>query len=444
MDPSDGDRPRDGAGGPPERLSRVFGIVPSVRTRPLVALPLVALVLASLALPVSGQLGSCSASETELTFDITAIDGNQHEVPIPPGTTESFDVEMTYSWPAGGYSVDPVEIARDGSSPLTFGGPSWIETTFNRSAPIYVDVPQAPGPAGSVTVPLTLNVTMTEEAPSFVLDFVWIEAIAEDNCDDGRGNLEEDGFSQTWRFSAGALPQVRVTPSQKLVQLGTVDEDGHRSLDGRVVPVEVANTGNVDVQTELSVLEVPDRLDVQIEPGVEVPVEGTRNVNMTLKASGILDSMRGEFILEARPHWSDDAETVGPTTRTTVVVSVQDLPSALLFGQQNIAEVLVFTGLVVVGAFAAGWPMTTWWERRRKAAGRGPIGSGSSGRSATSRDDDGDDGDDGSTVHGVPKEGDDYEIVEEDRDVFSKRKVHGVPREGPDYEVVEEDDLFDS
>lgn len=406
-----------------------------MRLGPLVALPLVVLLVASMAGPVSGQSIGCTRTP-ELTFDIPAIDGDTYQKPIPPGTTESLDVNLTYSWPEGSYSLDPIEIRRDGGTPLTRARASWLEPTLNESPPIYVDdeeIQGSSGQPGSATIPITLNLTVSEDAPSFETSFIWLTARAAANCD--RGNLEADTFDNTWKFTSGALPQVRVTPDQKLVQM--------RGGETVTVPVAVTNTGNVDVTTGLEALEVPEGVEVSLDSSAQVPHEGTATVDMEITSNDMLSQLRDEFILEARPHRTNHTDQRGPTTRTNVVVSVRDLPSAVLFGQQNIAEVLIFTGVIVGISFAAGWPMTAWWERRRKAAGRAPFGSGSSPRSGSSDDDD-DGGDGTSTVHGVPKEGDDYEIVTSDGEVFRKRKVHGVPKEGPDYEVVEEDDLFDS
>lgn len=433
----DSDDPRGSrpAAGTPERLKRVLGIDASVRFRPLVALPLVAVLVLSLAaVPVLGQGGQCTASEPTLEFDIPEIEGDTYQKLIAPGTTESIDVTLTYAWESGSYSVDPIEIRRDGTTPFSHARAGWMETSLNESPPIYVDVPsEAGGSGGSKTIPLTLNLTVSEDAPSDATTFVWLEARAEQSCDGYRGNIPGTAFTDnTWKFTSGHLPQVRVTPDQKLVQLR-----GGESLD---VPVEVANTGNVDVSAGLEALEVPDGIGVEINSSVRVDHEGTAVVPMTITSDSVLSQMREEFILQAKPRWTEDAAVAGPTTRTNVVVAVRNLPSAVLLGQQNIAEVLIFTGVIVGISFAAGWPLTAWWENRRKAAGRAPFGSGSSPRSGSSDDDD-DDG--GKTVHGVPKEGDDYEIVTSDRDVFSARKVHGIPKEGPDYEVVEEDDLFD-
>lgn len=405
-----------------------------MRFRPFVALPLVAVLVLSLAaVPVSGQGGQCTASEPTLEFDIPAIDGKNYQKLIAPGTTESVNVTLTYAWESGSYSVDPIEIRRDGTTPLTHARAGWLEPSLNVSPPIYVDVPMSPGPNGSQTIPMTLNLTVSEDAPSDETTHIWLEGRAEESCEGYRGNIPSTAFSNTWRFTSGHLPQVRVTPDQKLVQLR-----GGETLD---VPVEVANTGNVDVSAGLEALEVPDGISVGINSTVRVDHEGTAAVPMTITSESILSQMREEFVLQAMPRWTEDDAVDGPTTRTTVVVAVRNLPSAVLLGQQNIAEVMIFTGVIVGISFAAGWPLTAWWENRRKAAGRAPFGSGSSPRSGSSDDDD---DDAGGTVHGVPKEGDDYEIVTSDRDVFSDRKVHGVPKEGPDYEVVEEDDLFDS
>lgn len=400
-----------------------------MRSRPLVALLLVVLLLAGLAPAVSAQDALVA---TDLTLDLPAVEGNQHQVPLAPGTTTPFNLTITYSWEAGGYSLDPTEIVVE-----TSGQDNWLQPSLNETPPYYVQPPTAPGTSGSRTVNLTLNLTVTEDAPSFVTTFLFLGGTAKQNSE--RGNLQPSSHNPDPKFTSGALPQVRVTPSQKLVQL--------RGGETLAVPVEVSNTGNVPVSAALATREVPDDLGVSLASEVRVPLDGTRVANMTVSSSEMLSSMRGEFLIEARPRWTEDAEETGPTTRTNVVVDVRDLPSAVLFGQQNIAEVMAFTGILVFASFAAGWPLTAWWERRRKAAGRAPFGSGSSGsRSRGGDGGDGSDGDDGDgeTVHGVPREGDDYEIVTSDRDVFSERKVHGVPKEGPDYEVVDEDDLFGS
>lgn len=389
-------------------------------------LVLVALVLLMLSVPAVQAQGQ---RPTELSMEIEGVEGTggtaEFVQPIPPGETRSFTVWLNYSWPEGGYAMSPTEIELDIDQT-----PAWAEVEWNRTL-ILAEVPESEwGTGGETTVTALLNVTVTEEAPAFDPEAVFLTGRAKDNNERPRGNLEASSArgQTTPLLAAGILAQVRVTPAEGLVQI--------RGGETRQIPVDVQNTGNTAVRAQLGATDVPESIDVQIPANVRVTNENTTTVNMTITANDIFSSLESSFQLQAVP-FAERNDDRGPRTTFDVVVSVRDLPSAVLLGQQTLTEVFIFTAVFVGASFVVGWPLTVWWEDRRKSK-RGRD-RGQEPDSPADR-----------KVYGIPAEGRDYVVVQ-DSDIFERarsvrprdHRVYGVPEQGDDYVVVDDDEVFD-
>lgn len=379
--------------------------------------------------------------DTQLTVHIPR---DVLEEPIPPGTTRTINFTANYSWPDSGYSRDPTEIT---FSVRPGGAPSWVSIEWLPQSFTYVSVwPECASEAdcnepfvgGSRNITHAMNVTVLEEAPSFQPSRLLLNARAEENTDNG--NLKGDNWNNDGDLhfvTAGVLAQVGLSSSEAFVQI--------RGGETRTIPVDVQNTGNANVTVALSARDVPEGLEVALPSQVEVPHEGTTTVNMTVRVLDALQGGQTGFVLEGVPRWTQDAAVRGPRAMTEVTVDITPLPQAVLLGQMTLNEVFIFTGGLVVAFFVVGWPMTVWWEDRRKrqrAAARAGTGSSTAGpRNQIAGDagsgslDDGTDRPAGGPsgrgtgsgprpgavapgaatahAHGVPEEGDDYTVVDD-------------------------------
>lgn len=367
------------------------------------ALVIAVLLLVPIALPFVQAQGGAASVETDVSIDVLKVKGEgsgRFTVPIPPKKTETFKVLINYTWAEGGWARERTEIEL--SIRQT---PDWIRAEWSRSI-VYAGVPADEwGGGGNTTVPVFLNVTATEDAPAFNLQPIFLNARALDNTDVGSGNLQGSSTETVPLISAGYLAQATITPAEGLIQI--------RGGETRMIAVDVQNTGNTNITAHVGAHDVPSSLRVTMPTNVTVATANTTTVDMVVTATDMLASNRGKFVLEAVPRAVDDPSVRGPRSEFEVVVDVRDLPSAVLLGQQTLTEVLIFSALFVGGAFVAGWPLTTWWENRRKEKGRTPgydlpslgtseAGSASRGEPSAPK------------VYGVPKEGDDYEIVDDD------------------------------
>lgn len=413
---------------------------------PLTVLAVVALLALSMVVSLAPTAtAQAPPVDTQLTVHIPR---DVLEEPIPPGTTRTINFTANYSWPDGGYSRDPTEITfavRRG------GAPSWVSIEWLPQSFTYVSVWPAcaseedcnePFVGGSRNITHAMNVTVLEEAPSFQPSRLLLNARAEENTDNG--NLKGDNWNNDGNLhfvTAGVLAQVGLSSSEAFVQI--------RGGETRTIPVDVQNTGNANVTVALSASDVPEGLEVVLPSQVEVPHEGTTTVNMTVRVLDALQGGQTGFVLEGVPRWAEDAAVRGPRAMTEVTVDITPLPQAVLLGQMTLNEVFIFTGGLVVAFFVVGWPMTVWWEDRRKrqrAAARARTGSstggprnqiaGDAGSGSLDSGQDRPSGGPGGTgretgtgsgprpgavapgaamarAHGVPEEGDDYTVVDD-------------------------------
>lgn len=444
------------ASGRAEPLSRDAVIASSVRWTPRRLTLVAVLALALLALVPSAQAQDTAAVATQIQLGISGFsepdggDSSTLQVPIAPGKSRTFTLFVNYTWEQGGYSMDATNIHL-----RTRAGAGWLRPSLDQTL-VRAHPPDAPGMAGTDTIEVNLTLSVSEEAPAFDGEFVFVEGRAEQNADPGRGNLQrapENGWNRyAGLVNAGVLAQVRVTPEERLIQI--------RGGETRTIGVDVENTGNVNLTSSLKAIETGDNIDVDIGGGdVEIPVEGTTQTDMTITVDDILAGGESGFVLEARPEATDEAQSGTSTiSRTDLSLSMTPLPMAVLFGDQTIFEVFLFTAIFVSASFAAAWPMTHWYETRRKELGKAPFGAGGSSRSRGRSSDDDDDGSTGKdrstgTVHGVPKQGEDYEVVEE-TDIWEQDEETpgdaetSEPSEETDagddaeVEIVDDDDIF--
>lgn len=405
-------------------------------------------VLAGTVLALPSARAQTDLVDTHLTVTFPEDVGNL--TIIRPGQTRTYNLTVVYAWEPGGYSFARTEIRFEATR-----SPSWATVEFVPEDFRYVQPPAVcppsrqcptPGPAGNVTFIQQVNVTIDEEAPSFEPDWFTVEATAEPNT--AKGNLEgsSDETDQTRQLAAGALPEVRITSSESFIQI--------RGGETRTIPVDVQNTGNVEVLTRLDARDLPEGIEVEVPSEVEVNRGGTTTVNMTVRVDNPLFGERAGFLLEAVPRHKQDPAVRGPRATAEVTVSVTPLPQAMLLGQMTPTEVFLFTGGLVTVFFVVGWPMTVWWEERRKrsrAADRREILAGDEGSGSIGSDPGSASGYGSGTASGPgpapgPGPGDGPGRGTRTASPASAvgpgvARAHGVPEEGDDYVVVDESEF---
>lgn len=302
-----------------------------------------ALLLTALAPVAAGQP---TTSSSELAVHVAPEDRGGI---IAPGTTVTWTVVVEYNVSETALAWNRTEIAVRVSS-----RPPWATVDLGATY-LYVDVPLDPR-AGTATNRTEVEIAVDAAAPLNGTrayhageNRLFIDARAEPN-----GNVKASSAREVVPVWTGRRPGVEIAADPPRLDL--------RGGETGRLTVELRNTGNTGEVVEISANRTSG-LDVDGPGTVRLGRDEVVETNLSVRADGWLASGSRSLGLQAIPRRGD---VVGPTADLTVPVEVTPLPAAVLLGEQTITEVAGFSAALVVASLLAGWPMTTWWRRRKQ------------------------------------------------------------------------------
>lgn len=289
--------------------------------------------------------GQPTTSSSELSVSVAPED--RGEV-VAPGTTVTWTVVVEYDVTEAALAWNRTEI--EVRVPTH---PPWATVDVDPSY-LYVEVPPDPR-AGNATNRTEVEIAVDDAAPlndtrayDAAENRLFIDAEAEAN-----GNVDGSSDRKTVPVWTGRRPGVEIAADPPRLDL--------RGGETGRLTVELRNTGNTGEVVEV-LANRTSGLEVDGTGTVRLRRDEVATTNLSVRAEGWLASGSRSLGLEAIPRRGD---AVGPPADLTVPVEVTPLPAAVLLGEQTITEVAAFSAALVVASLLAGWPMTTWWRRRK-------------------------------------------------------------------------------
>lgn len=202
--------------------------------------------------------------------------------PVPPGTSEEFNVTVRYRW-NNGFSPQPTTIHLE-----VVDEPAWLNSTFS---PAEIQVPTFPEPQGVNTTLVNLNISVAEDAPAFALGNATYLVQAEANQP-----LQASEAEVPFEVTAG----FRGTVGVSLPKGEVVDANGGFVTE---VPIRLENQGNGPLLVSIALLRSPAESKIEVPQDIRLGVTDGDRVQTAHLAVRVpwKVSEEGEVTVEIQP-----------------------------------------------------------------------------------------------------------------------------------------------